>query len=78
MTFNPGDIVQYTRRTDGALVRGVVKYVVSRSHHPDQFHSQLAEEEVAYRLDLSLLDEVRIGHPVTIGHSRVKCGEKTC
>jgi hypothetical protein len=67
-----GDSVEYTRHADGTLVRGVVKYVLSRSHHPDQFHSQVAEEDVAYRLDLSLVDEVRVGHPVTIGHSRVR------
>lgn len=72
MTFNPGDPVQYTRHADGTTVRGVVKYVLSRPQHPDLFHSQLAEEDVAYRLDLSLVDEVRVGHPVTIGHSRVK------
>ena len=71
MTFNLGDTVQYTRRTDGTPVRGVVKFILSRPQHPDLFHSQLAEEDVAYRLDLSLVDEVRVGHPVTIGHSRV-------
>ena len=68
MTFNPGDTVLYTRHTDGTTVRGVVAEVCTNS---SLFHSQLTEEDVAYRLDLSLVDEVRVGHPVTVGHSRV-------
>lgn len=67
----PGDTVEYTRRSDGTTVRGDVMDVHARDLVPHLFHSQLAEEDVAYRLVLSAEDAARIGHPVTIGHSRL-------
>lgn len=71
MTFTLGDSVEYTRRSDGTTVQGDVMDVYARGLVPHLFHSQLAEEDVAYRLVLSVEDAARIGHPVTIGHSRL-------
>lgn len=72
--YQVGDRVSYRRNCDSTLVSGVVKalYVRSDVRNTRLFRNdQLVDETIAYGLDLSPEDKVRVGHYVTIGASRV-------
>ena len=72
--YQVGDRVSYRRNCDGTLVSGVVKALHVRSdvRNTRLFrNNQLVDETIAYGLDLNPEDEVRVGHYVTIGSSRV-------
>lgn len=77
-SYKKGDVVSYVRNTDGTTVTGEITYVYTRSpyftHLPlfDVISGSQRKEHFAYRLRLNEKDAERIGHPVTIGHSRVK------
>ena len=77
--FEVGDRVRYQRHADGTWVEGrVVK--VHRLGEPSALtrgsnvfrNTQLLNESVAYHLELSPEDQARVGHPVTVGGSRVE------
>ncbi len=74
--FNPGDRVQYTRK-DGVAVHGTVHKVYIKSacltrQELGLFHNlQLLGEEVAYGLRLSEEHAAIVGHPVTVGETRL-------
>jgi hypothetical protein len=78
--YEKGDVVSYVRNTDGTTVTGKVKHVHDRLSLPGQssvlfgFWSLPAykKEYFAYRLRLDEKEAERVGHPVTIGHSRIK------
>lgn len=77
--YNIGDVLTYTRNADGSTVTGTVIEVYERgtleSLSPAGITvfaaTQLQQEQVAYRLELTPEDADRVGHPVTLGHSRV-------
>lgn len=78
MSFPIGSLVQYTRNHDGTLVQGVVVGMYERPENlpparfPHLFHQpQLQGEARAYVLDMDPDTFDRIGHPVTIGESRL-------
>lgn len=66
--------VTYTRHSDGTDVQGTIVRVRVREREPLIFTQvQLYGEQVAYDLHILLPeDRDRIGHPVTIGASRVR------
>lgn len=71
--FKVGDAATYRRNCDDTLVSGIVEVVYYKggSNTNVFLNASLRDETVAYRLALSPEDEVRVGHPVTIGASRV-------
>ena len=69
-----GDNVFYIRNSDNRMVTGIVNRVLRRVEgQQDVFaNRQLLEEDVAYELALSPSVRKFVGHPVTIGASRVQ------
>lgn len=79
--YKIGDILVYVRNSDKTTVTGIVQHVFVRGYDTtttggaDVFdNAQLRDETVAYTLHLSADDSERIGHPVTLGASRVVAG----
>lgn len=80
--YKIGDILVYVRNSDKTTVTGIVQHVFMRGYHnttttggADVFdNAQLRGETVAYTLYLSADESERIGHPVTLGESRVVAG----
>lgn len=74
-----GDRIRYHRHADGSWVEGRVVAVYRRDEATAQRrgsnvfrNDQLIHESVAYHLELSPEDQARVGHPVTVGGSRVE------
>ena len=80
--YKVGDILVYVRNSDETTVTGIVQHVFVRGYDnttttggADVFdNAQLRDETVAYTLYLSADESERIGHPVTLGESRVVAG----
>jgi hypothetical protein len=75
--FSLNTLVSYTRYCDGTTVTGRIRNVYdandeSKSTRPMFRETQLQGEQWAYRLELGEEDAARVGHPVTVGHSRVR------
>lgn len=70
-----GDAATYRRNCDDTLVSGIVEVVYYKGDPNTSaylfLNASLRDETVAYRLGLIPEDEVRVGHYVTIGSSRV-------
>lgn len=80
-SYKIGDILVYVRNTDKTTMMGLVQHVFVRGYNTtttggaDVFdNAQLRAETVAYTLHLSAEDGEEIGHPVTLGESRVVAG----
>jgi len=75
--FNPGDRVQYTRK-DGVAIHGTVHKVHTKSACKTRqelgvfYNPQLLGEEFAYGLRLSEEHAAIVGHPVTVGETRLR------
>jgi hypothetical protein len=76
--FSLNTLVSYTRHCDGTPVTGRIRNVYDANDESSggvmgMFDTpSLRGERWAYRLALSTADASRVGHPVTVGHSRVR------
>jgi hypothetical protein len=77
--FSLNTLVSYTRHCDGTTVTGHIRNVYDAHDAPSGVGvmgmfdtASLKGERWAYRLELGEEDAARVGHPVTVGHSRVR------
>ena len=71
-SISVGDTIAYIRNSDGTKIWGRVAYIYRRGIPKyNLMFQRLPNEDLAYHLHLPVKYQVMVGHPVTIGHSRV-------